>query len=70
MLLVMIMMTMLEVFEIVLMRISLTLKTYGEVSLDIVLVLDKKNEPFYDVPKIESHIKQLPLLGSVYSLVV
>lgn len=52
------------------MAVCLLLKADMEVSFYTVAVLRQQAEPFRDVPKVEADIKQFPLLGRVYALMV
>ena len=67
---IMIMFAMLEVSEVGLMTIGFLFKADMAVSLQRISVLNEQDKPFHHIPDEERDIKQFPLLGDVYQLMV
>ena len=67
---IMIMFAALEVGEVGLMPVGFLLEADMAVSLHTIAVLHEKHQPLHHIPDEEWDVKQFPLLGDVYQLMV
>lgn len=59
-----------QVVQVILISVGFFLKTDVEVCLYSVAILYQQTEPFDDVPKVKTNVKQFLLLGGVDALMV
>lgn len=59
-----------QIAQVVLMSVGLLLEADVEICLYCTSIFYQQTEPFKEVPKIETNVKQFPLLGCVYALMV
>ena len=59
-----------QIFQVVLMLVSLFLKPYIKICLVPVSVLAQQHEPLHNIPDEKRNIKQFPLLCGMYLFVV